>query len=360
MEDVALAQPEQAPTHQVKVAYPMNQEVTEWDEYTGRIDAIDSVEVKARVGGYLEKVNFTAGQKVRKGDLLFVIDPKPFQAQLNLAQAELERTRSKWDLAKNDLARAEKLLKAKAISTEEYDTRNKGLREATAAVHSAEASVYTAKLNLEYTEIRSPIDGRAGRELITEGNLVNGGGAATLLTTIVSTDPLYVYIDADERSVLKYKRQRLHGMDIEGLEAKLSVADENDFPHRGKLDYISPSAAPDTGTVTLRGIFANPDEIMSPGFFARVRIRASRPYAALLLPDRALATDQAQRFVWVLNQNNQVEYRRVVPGAHIGRFRVIEAGLTAQDRVVVDGLQKVRAGVKVEPLLITLAENDAP
>lgn len=343
---------QKGPPPKVKVAYPLHREVSEWDEFTGRIEAVDSVDVRARVSGYLEKINFVAGQKVKKGDLLFLIDPKPFQAQLNLAQAELERAQTKRELAQNDLARAEGLLKAKAISGEEYDSRNKGYREAVAAVRAAEASVYAARLNLQYCEIRAPIDGRAGRELITEGNLVNGGGEATLLTTIVSTDPLYVYVDADERSILRYKRQL--GPSLEGIEAQLEVADENGFPHHGKIDYIAPSADPETGTVKLRGVFANADELLSPGFFARMRIRASAPYNALLLPDRALAIDQAQRFVWVLNQEDKAEYRGVTPGAHIGSLRVIKEGLTEQDRVVIEGLQKIRPNVKVSPEFVTL------
>ncbi len=356
--DDAAQSAHQGPPPRVEVAQPLAQEVSEWDEYTGRIEAIDAVEVRARVSGYLEKVNFTAGQRVKRGDLLFVIDPKPFQAQLNQALAELDRARSKRELAKNDLARAESLLRAKAVSGEEYDSRNKGFREAEAAVHAAAASAEAAGLNLQYSKIYAPIDGRVGRELLTEGNLVNGGGTATLLTTIVSTDPVYVYIDADERSVLKYKRQ--HGVSIEGLSAELALADEAGFPHLGKLDYIAPSADPETGTVTMRAVFANPDELLSPGFFARVRIRASAPYAALLLPERALLTDQAERFVWVVDSDNRAAYRRVATGIRIGNQRVVKEGVTAQDSVVIEGLQKVRPGEKVDPVSIDLTERRNP
>ncbi len=347
--------PPHGPPPVVKIAQPVIRQVTEWDEYTGRIEAVNSVEVRSRVTGYLEKVNFTAGEKVKTGELLFAIDPKPFQAQLNLALAELHRAQSRQELAKNDLARAKTLLKAKAISEEEYDTRSSELREATATVHSAEASVYSARLNLEYTQIRSPIDGRVGRELITAGNLVNGGGSATLLTTIVSTDPVYVYVDADERSILKYKRQHLYGTDIQGVPAELSVSDEADFPHHGVLDYLAPSADPDTGTATIRGVFANPGELLSPGFFARLRIRAGEPHDALLLPDRAIGSDQARRFVWVMKPDKQVEYRRIVPGILVAdSMRVVKQGLTAKDWVVIDGLQKVRPGAQVNPERIPL------
>jgi len=348
------AKPAQAPPS-VKIAQPLAQDVTEWDEYTGRIEAVSSVDVRARVSGYLEKVNFKAGEMVKKGDLLFQIDPKPFTAQLNYAEAELERAKTKRELAKNDLVRAESLFRGKAISEEEYDARSKGLREAVATVNSAEANVYTARLNLYFTRIRAPIDGRIGRELITEGNLVSGGGGdATLLTFIVSTNPVYVYVDADERSVLKYRRQS-NDIGAGQTPAQLSVADEADFPHQGLLDYIAPREDSATGTVTLRGVFANPDGLLSPGFFARMRVRGSAPYPALLLPDRAIATDQAQRFVWVVNQENQAEYRKVVLGAPVGQSRVIKEGLKAGEWIVIEGLQKLKPGIKVNPERISLA-----
>lgn len=344
----------QMPPAQVKVAQPLSREVSEWDTFTGRIEAIDSVDVRAKVSGYLEKINFKAGQRVNKGDLLFAIDPKPFQAQLNLAQAELEREKTRRELAQNDLTRAENLRKARAISAEEYDSRSKGLKEAIASVHSAEANVFAAKLNLEYSQIRSPIDGRVGRELVTLGNLVNGGGSATLLTTIVSTDPVYVMIDADERSILKYKRQHANADGLIAIEAELSLADESDFPHKGTFNYIAPQADVDTGTVRLRGVFDNLEQLLSPGFYCRIRIRAGAPYQALLLPDKALGTDQAQRFVWVVGKDNQVDYRKVIVGARIGDMRVIAQGVTADDWVVTEGLMKIRPGATVNPERITL------
>lgn len=348
------------PEPSVVIAQPLLQETTEWDEYTGRIEAVNAVEVRARVSGYLEKVNFVAGAKVKKGDLLFVIDPKPFQAQLNFAAAELERAVSRHELAKNDLARAENLLKAKAISSEEYDARNKGLREAAAAVNSAQANVYSAKLNLEYSEIRAPISGRIGREMVTVGNLVNAGGEATLLTQIVSTDPVYVYVDADEQSVLKYRRQaksKDSSADLKGTPLQLAVADESDFPHQGRIDYIAPREDAATGTVSIRGVFANPDELLSPGFFARVRLRGGEPYQATLLPDRAIGTDQSQRFVWVVKADNQLEYRKVTLGALIGQQRVIRDGVNADDWVVIEGVQKLKPGMSVKPERITLGDQ---
>lgn len=351
----ATGAPPAMPPPQVKVAVPLAQEVTEWDEFTGRIDAINAVQVRARVSGYLEKVNFTAGAKVNKGDLLFQIDPKPLQAQLDLANAELEQAKTKLALAQNDFKRAQNLLNANAIAVEEYDTRNKGLREATAAVQAAEAKVAANKLNLDYTQIRAPIAGRVGREMLTAGNLVNSGGDATVLTTIVSVDPVYVYVDADERSVLKYKRQNARG--LIGKPMELNVTDETGFPHKGSIDYLAPQANPATGTMTLRGVFANADEVLSPGFFARVRLRASTGYQALLLPERAIAADQAQRFVWLVKPDNQVEYRKVELGAAVGNMRVIKAGLTAEEVVITDGVQKIRPGIKVQPERVTLAQE---
>jgi len=349
------------PPPHVKIAQPLAQEVTEWDEYTGRIEAVSSVDIRARVSGYLEKVNFKAGARVKKGELLFEIDPKPFIAQLQYAQAELESAKVKRELAKNDLERAERLFSGKAISEEEHDARSKGARESVASVQSAEANVNTAKLNLEFTKIRAPIDGRIGRELITEGNLVSGGGGdATRLTFIVSTDPVYVYVDADEHLALKYRRQAHQTANSKAVEhtlAQLAVSDETDFPHLGYLDYISPRADTATGTVSLRGVFANPDDLLSPGYFARMRIRASVPYSAILVPDRAIATDQAQHFVWVIDQEQKVQYRKVVLGAHIGQSRVITSGLSTQDWIVIEGLPRLMPGIKVNPERISLTAS---
>ncbi len=349
------------PPPHVKIAQPLSQEVTEWDEYTGRIEAVSSVDIRARVSGYLEKVNFKAGAKVKKGDLLFEIDPKPFTAQLQYAVSELERAKAKHELAKNDLGRAERLFSGKAISEEEHDARSKGSRETIAAVQSAEANVNTAKLNLEYTKIRAPIDGRIGRELITEGNLVSGGGGdATRLTFIVSTDPVYVYVDADEHLALKYRRQaHQEGNKVKGTDqtpAELAVSDEANFPHPGHLDYISPRADTATGSVSIRGVFSNSDDVLSPGYFARMRVRASAPYQAILVPDKAIATDQAQHFLWIVNQEQKVEYRTVVLGAHIGQSRVITTGLNPNEWIVIEGLPRMMPGIKVNPERISQTE----
>jgi multidrug efflux system membrane fusion protein len=359
--DVPAAEAETPPV-KVKIAQPLQKEVLEWDEYTGRIEAMETVEVRARIDGYLDKVNFKAGDKVKKGDLLFVIDPRPYRAELNRAEGELERARSRLELAKNDLQRAERLRRSKAISEEEYDARSKGQREAVAAVRAAEAAAQTARLNLEFTEIRAPISGRIGRELVTQGNLVSGGGGGTLLTIIVSVDPVYVYVDADERAVLKYRRLAEAGKRTSAREtritAKLALIDESDFPHEGYIDYIDPRMDPSTGTLRARAVFSNPNEFLSPGFFARLRVPGSAPYQGLLVPDRAVGTDQGQKFVWVAKDDGSVEYRRIVPGTVTGQMRVISEGLQPDDWVVIEGVHKLSPGTRIEAERIPLAAID--
>lgn len=340
----------QMPPVPVKAGNPLKKEMTEWDEYTGRIEALESVDIRARASGYLDRVNFKDGDRVKKGDLLFVIDPRPYRAELNRAEAELERARTRLELARNSLQRAEHLRKSKAISEEDYDGRSKAVRESSAAVRSAEADVQTARLNLDFTEIRAPIGGRIGRELITIGNLVNAD--QTLLTTIVSTDPMYVYVDADERAVLRYRRlaesgQRTSARDAR-IPAELALLDETGFPHQGYIDYVEPRMDAGTGTLRARGVFPNPNELLSPGFFARLRIHAGKPHETLLIPERAIGTDQGQKFVWLAKADGSVEYRRIVPGVQYGALRAVAEGLQPEDRVVIEGIQKLRPGVKIQ------------
>ncbi|NJD06138.1 MAG: efflux RND transporter periplasmic adaptor subunit, partial [Methylococcaceae bacterium] len=339
------------PVPVVKIDRPQVRDVTLWDEYPGRIAAVASVDVRARVDGYLDKVNFKAGDRVNKGDLLFVIDPRPYRTRLSHAQAQLEQARARLDLARNNKARAEHMYRSKAISEEEYDARSKGLLEAEAEVRSAEADVGEAKLNLEFTEVRSPIAGRVGRELITAGNLVKGsGGDGTLLPFIVSVDPVHVYVDVDERSALKYRRLTGQGGEMgTRIPAELALADEQGYPHRGHIDYESPRLDAGTGTLTLRGVFPNPDGLLTPGLFTRMRVPGGKAAQALLLPDRAIGSDLANRFVWVVKADNKVERRPVVLGALSEGLRVVAEGLKPDDRVVIEGVQKLRPDQEVNP-----------
>ena len=341
------------PPAPVKTALPVTRTLIDWDEYSGRLESVGSVQIRARVNGYLEKVCFKAGDKVRKGDLLFVIDQRPYRIEFQHAQAEVERTRAKMELAQNDYERADRLFRAKAISAEEQDARSKGLREATATLNSAIAVLETARLNLTFTEVRAPISGRIGRELITVGNLVNGNGSDSLLAEIVSIDPIYLYIDADELSILKYRQLVREGKRLndreEELPAEMQLMNESEFTHKGMIDYVDPRMNADTGTLRIRAVFFNGDDQLSPGFFARLRIPGSEPHEAILVPDRAVGTDQGQKFIWVVTPENTVEYRKVKTGALYQDLRVISNGLGPQERVVSEGVQRLRPGAKIKP-----------
>jgi len=340
-----------APPKPVIVAsQPVQQEIVEWDEYTGRLQAVESVEIRARVSGYLKRIAFKDGGKVKKGDLLFIVDPRPYIAQLHQASAELDRAKSRLDLARNDVGRAQRLLKEQAISEEEYDTRSKNLVQAAASVESAKATVDIAQLNVDFTEVRAPIPGRISRKLITEGNLVTAD--STVLATIVSVDPIHVYVDADERSVLKYRRLSIEGKRQSARDFKINVEmalmDEQAFPHHGYIDYVDPEVNPATGTIRARGVFANPDDLLGPGLFARVRVPGSGKYKALLINDRAIAMDQGKQFVMVVTQDNHAEYRPIQTGRLHDGLRIVTTGLTPEDWVITNGLQFVRPGIEVE------------
>ena len=340
-----------APPKPVIVAsQPVQQEIVEWDEYTGRMQAVESVEIRARVSGYLKRIAFKDGGKVKKGDLLFIVDPRPYIAQLHQASAELDRAKSRLDLARNDVGRAQRLLKEQAISEEEYDTRSKNLVQAAASVESAKATVDIAQLNVDFTEVRAPIPGRISRKLITEGNLVTAD--STVLATIVSVDPIHVYVDADERSVLKYRRLSIEGKRQSARDFKINVEmalmDEQAFPHHGYIDYVDPEVNPATGTIRARGVFANPDDLLGPGLFARVRVPGSGKYKALLINDRAIAMDQGKQFVMVVTQDNHAEYRPIQTGRLHDGLRIVTTGLTPEDWVITNGLQFVRPGIEVE------------
>ncbi len=343
-----------APPALVHVQSPLARETVEWDEYTGRLEAVDSVELRARVSGYLNRIAFKEGSLVQKGDLLFEIDPRPYQAAFDLATAEHERALAQAELAKNDFERAQRLITTKVISDEDFDTKAKFYVSAQAGARSAKAAADSAKLNLDFTRIHAPISGRIGRALVTQGNLVAGGAAgSTVLTTLVSLDPLYCYADADERSILKYIKlsqegKRESARDVQ-IPVEMALAGDHGFPHKGVVDFLDNRVDPNTGTMRARGVFPNPDQTLSPGFFARVRVAGSGKYHALLIPDRAISSDQATKYVFVVNTGNQVEVRPVRLGPIVDDLRVITEGLKVEDRVIVDGLLRVRPGVVVNP-----------
>ena len=338
----------------VTVSLPIVQEIIEWDEYTGRLEATENVEVRARVSGYLQSIHFTDGAIVKKGDLLFVIDPRPYQAEVDRVTAELQLAQARLELAKSDYVRAQKLLQFRAISQEEADTRAATERQAQESVEAGRANVKAAKLNVEFTRVTAPITGRISRKLVTEGNLINGGTAeSTLLTTIVSMDPIYVYFEADERSYLKYARLSQNGKGPSSRQAKspvyLALADEKGFPRKGYIDFVDNRLDPKTGTMAGRAVFSNSDLALTPGLFARVRLQGSTSYEAVLVPDEAIGSDQAQKFVFVMNGDNTVEYRMVQLGPLVHGFRVIREGLKIDDWLIVSGIQRAKAGLKVSP-----------
>jgi len=344
----------QAPV--VSVVQPIAREVIEWDEYIGRLESPETVEVRARVSGYLDKVHFKEGKEVKKGDLLFTIDPRPYQADYDHANAEYARATNQAALAQNDFERAGRLILTKAISDEDLDTKSKTYAGAQAAVMSAKAAADSARLNLEFTRIHAPINGRISSALVTEGNLVSGGvsgAGASLLTTLVSLDPLYCYGSADERAILKYIRLSREGTResarYKEIPAEMELADETGFPHKGYMDFVDNRVDPNTGTLRARGVFPNADHSLSPGFFARLRIPGSGKYPALLIPDRALGSDQAQKFVYVVNAEKKVEFRPVQIGPIIDGQRVVRKGLKADEQIIVEGLLRVRPGLVVDP-----------
>ncbi|MGY3024963.1 RND family efflux transporter MFP subunit [Pseudomonas lurida] len=330
-----------APT--VAVSKPVKSVITDWDSFTGRFEATDSVEVRSRVSGYLEKIAFQDGAIVKKGDLLFVIDSRSFQAAVVQAQGKLAQVRSQLALAEQEFARANVLIESKTIARSLYDQRLQARQAAQAEVLSAEGALSNAKLDLEFTRITAPMSGRISRKLISEGNLVNGGNSsATLLTTIVSIDPIDIYFDIDEQSYLKYRRQA-HSAGNQS-QVRIALPGESEPSMSGRMDFIDNRLDPSTGTLRQRARVSNKDLQLSPGQFGRVQFSSQAAYPALLLPDSAISVDATRKVVYVLNPQDKVEIRPVTLGKLHDGLREISAGLHEQDRVIVDGLQRVRAG----------------
>jgi len=348
----------------VTVAPVEQQALIEWDEFTGRTEPVESVEVRPRVSGYIQEVRFQSGQLVKKGDVLFVIDPRWHQAEFNRRQAEFEQARVRLDNARREADRTPQLLANKAISIEESDTRQARHQEAKAALLAAQAALDSARLDLEYTQVRAPIDGRVSRALLTEGNYVSGvASATTLLTTIVSVDPIYVYADIDENSLLKFnalaQARKLETNGAGKIPVELQLADEHEFPHRGYIESFDNHLNPNTGSILLRAVFPNADGRVVPGLFARIRVPLSERHPVLLVEERAIGTDQAQKFVLSLTSTNTVAYRSVKLGPVIDGKRVIRSGLKPEEMIVVNGLQRVRPGMPVTPQ-DAVASNQGP
>jgi RND family efflux transporter MFP subunit len=344
--------PPQMPPPTVTVATVEAREIVEWSEFTGRTAPVEYVEVRPRVSGHIQEVRFESGQLVQKGDVLFVIDPRWHKAEWDRLEAERERAKVRLANAEREAGRMAQLLANKAISKEEADGRESRFAEAKATLLAAEAACEAARLDLDYTEVRAPINGRVSREMVTAGNYVSGlAGGATLLTTIVSVDPVYVYADVDEHSLLRFnalaRGKQLTTNGNGEIPVELQLADEEGFPHRGHIESFDNKLDPQMGSILMRAVFPNPEGAIVPGLFARIRVPASPRQPAVLIEESAVGTDQAQKFVLTLTETNTVAYRAVTLGPVVEGRRVVRSGLQPGDKIVVNGLQRVRPGMPV-------------
>lgn len=361
--------PPQAGPVSITVAKPISRRLKDWDEFTGRLNAREKVEVRARVSGYLTQVSFKEGAEIKAGDLLFTIDPRPYEAVVQRAEALLAQIKTTAELANIEAKNATTLRQGQVISTEEAERRLKSAAGEQSAVRAAEAMLNAAKLDLEFTQIRAPISGRISDARVTEGNLVTGGTKdATLLTTIVALDPIYCDIEVDERSALKYREMHKSGERESALfvriPAEMALVNQEGWPHKGEIDFVDNEINPTTGTIRARAVFPNKDRLMSPGFFAKVRIPGSGEYEALLIRDAAVGDDQGSSYVWVLDAEDKAVYRPITLGPLLDGLRIVRSGLTTDDRVIILGLMGVRNGNATKPtladMLITITKGKQP
>jgi len=344
------------PPPTVTVAKPVQRTVTDQDEYVGRFVPVDSVEIRARVSGYLDRIHFTDGQMVKQGDLLFSIDKRPLQNALEQAKSTLAQSRANLAFTESDLQRASQLVRDSTITQQAFDQRTQAKRVAEASVAAQEAAVAQATLDLEFADLRAPVTGRIGDRRVSPGNLVTGGtsGNTTMLATIVSIDPIRFEFTFDEASYLRYERASKSGKDVTGREGSVTVSlkliDEPNFDHQGRMDFVDNAIDRSTGTIRGRAVFSNPNGVFTPGMFGRLRVPGSAPYNALLVPEVALGSDQARKFVYVIGPNNAAVQKYLTLGQAVGPLRVVKDGLTVEDRVVVNGMARVfRPGQPVTP-----------
>jgi len=339
--DRGVAQNAPTPPPEVSAAPVLVKPVSQWDNFNGRVEAVQSVQLRPRVSGYIDSVNYREGDEVRKGQVLFTIDDRSYRAALEQAKAELARARSQASLARSESGRSEKLIGTQAISREAWEQRRAAASQAQAEVLAAEAAVDMAQLNLDFTRVTAPIDGRASRAMITAGNLVTAGDSASVLTTLVSQQQMYVYFDVDENTFLHYQAMARQGQQRQALPVEIALAGDQGFPHQGRVDFLDNQLTASTGTIRMRALLDNPQRQFTPGLFARVRLPGSAQFEAILIDDKAVLTDQDRRYVYVVDGEGKAQRRDIQPGAMVEGLRIVKSGLQAGDRVIVAGLQKV-------------------
>lgn len=346
----AAEPPHAMPTPEVTVAQVLLRPVSDSNTFTGRIQAVDSIQIRPRVSGYVDSVHFREGASVKKGDLLFTIDPRPYRAETDRLAANLAQAKAEAKNADANAARGSKLVQQHAVSQEEADRLDTASASAKAQVASVQAALDNARLNLSFTEVRAPVDGKVSNAQITAGNLVT---PSDTLTSVVTTDPMYVYFDVDEQSFLKL--DRLRRQNGHAPEVDMGLADEQGYPHIGKIDFIDNQVKAGAGTIRLRAVFPNADGAFTAGLFARVELRSGEAQPRALIDDKAVGTDLGNKFVYVVGKDKKVEYRRVSTGALVDGLRVVDSGLNAEDVVIVNGLQHVRPGVEVNAKRVAMA-----
>ena len=341
------------PAPAVTVAGVIAKPLRDWEEFSGRLQAVDSVEIRPRVSGFIDSVQFTEGARVKKGQLLFRIDPRPFQAEVNRLNAELRRARSQSALAASNHDRGKRLVAQHMISQQDFDQLATTASTTGDDIGAAVAALETARLNLEFTEVRSPIDGRVSRALITPGNLVSN---ASILTTVVSDDPVYAYFDADEQTYLKFSSHKASPEGSRGGQDSvfMGLIDEEGYPHTGHLDFVDNQVDPQSGTIRGRAVFDNKDGRFTPGLFARIKLVGGDVKDTILIDERAVGTDLGKKFVLALKSDNTLEYRPVTLGASVDGLRVVNSGLAAEDVIVINGLQHVKPGIAVAPTKVAM------
>ncbi|MEB5704497.1 efflux RND transporter periplasmic adaptor subunit [Pantoea anthophila] len=339
--DKGVAQSAPPPPPEVSAAPVLIKPVSQWDNFNGRVEAVQSVQLRPRVSGYIESVNYREGDEVKKGQVLFTIDDRSYRAALEQARAELARARSQASLARSESGRSEKLIGTQAISREVWEQRRAAASQAQADVLAAEAAVDMAQLNLDFTRVTAPIDGRASRAMITPGNLVTAGDSASVLTTLVSQQQMYVYFDVDENTFLHYQAMARQGQQRHALPVEIALVGDQGFPHQGKVDFLDNQLTASTGTIRMRALLDNQARQFTPGLFARVRLPGSAQFEAMLIDDKAVLTDQDRKYVYVVDGEGKAQRRDIQPGAMVEGLRIVKSGLQSGDRVIVAGLQKV-------------------